>query len=343
MADEFEPPELGPLRDNSVLWRVCMWGGAATVAVAAALLITQTDIGSGRLVEALAQPRTAGPQVAANDDLLKRVEAQRVEETRHLEARIRELAADRERLSARLASLEQNFTDITGSIKRDLAIVAATAPNAKPVQEVRPAAPVLSPPPTATPADSQSAAPKAETRIDNKIEAKPEAKVEPKPEPKADAKPQAKVETPAEPKPEAKADVKAETPAAKTDAAEAAAGDKPAAVPMPPARVAALSPQATETATDAARKSQLGVEIGGARSMEILNARWAAVKANFGPLIEGLSPLVRHDNRPGIIPYRLIVGPLPNGAAAAELCARLHASKVACRTTPFTGDKFAHQ
>ncbi|MBS0535361.1 MAG: hypothetical protein JSR72_14985 [Proteobacteria bacterium] len=332
MADEFEPPELGPLRDNSVLWRVSMWGGAATVAVAAALLITQTDIGAARLVDALAQPRTAGPQVAANDELLKRAEAQRLEETRHLEARIRELAADRERLSARVASLEQNFTDITGSIKRDLAIVAATAPNAKPVQESRPAAPALSPPPTATPADAQPAAPKAE------------AKVEPRSEAKAEAK-EARVETKPEVKPEAKAEMKSEAPAAQLEAPAAAteAPAQAATVPMPPARVAALSPQATEPAADATRKSQLGVEIGGARSMEILNARWAAVKANFGPLIEGLSPLVRHDNRPGIIPYRLIVGPLPNGAAAAELCARLHASKVACRTTPFTGDKFANQ
>jgi len=325
MADEFEPPELGPLRDNSVLWRVSLWGGAATVAVAAALLITQTDIGSGRLVEALAQPKTASPQTAGNDELLKRVEAQRVEETRLLEARIRELSADRERLNARLASLEQNVTDITGSIKRDLAIVAATAPTARPLPEARPAAPVLSPPPTATPAEAQPA-PKAEAKV--------EAKPEPKPEPKAEVKTEAK--------PEAKADP---APAAKPEAA-AAPAEAPAqaaAVPMPPARVAALAPPAAEAANDATRKSQLGVEIGGARSMEILNARWAAVKANFGPLIEGLSPLVRHDNRPGIVPYRLIVGPLPNGAAAAELCTRLHASKVACRTTPFTGDKFATQ
>ena len=112
---------------------------------------------------------------------------------------------------------------------------------------------------------------------------------------------------------------------------------------MPPVRTAAVSPQAPEPAPEAVHTSQLAVEIGGARSMEILNARWAAVKANFGPLIEGMSPLVRHDNRPGIVPYRLIVGPLPNGAAAAELCNRLHAAKVACRTTTFTGDKFARQ
>jgi hypothetical protein len=325
MADEFDPPELGPLRDNSVMWRVSMWGGAATVAVAAAILITQTDIGAGRLVTALSQPKPAPEQVAANDDLLKKVEAQRVEENRRLEARIRELIADRDRLNQRLTSLEQNFTDITGTIKRDLAIVAATGPSAKPVPEARTAAPVLSPPPTAAPSEPQ---PKAE-----------EAKVEPKIEPKIEPKPEAKVETKVEAKVETKPDVKPET--AKPAAAETSAAT--AAVPMPPARVATLTPQTSEAAPETSRKPLIAVEIGGARSMEILNARWAAVKANFGPLIEGLSPLVRHDNRPGIVPYRLIVGPLPNGAAAAELCNRLHASKVACRTTTFTGDKFAQQ
>ena len=332
MADEFEPPELGPLRDNSVMWRVSMWGGAATVAVAAAVLITQTDVGAGRLVSALSQPKPAPLQMADNGDLLKQVEAQRVDENRRLEARIRELTADRDRLNARVASLEQNFTDITGTIKRDLAIVAATAPSARPVPDARPAAPVLSPPPTATPSEAQPAAPKPEPKVEAKIETAPASKSETKPEAKPEMKPEAKPEVKSEAKPEA---------AKEAVAAEAAAPT--AAVPMPPARVAALAPQATEAAPDASRKQQIAVEIGGARSMEILNARWAAVKANFGPLIEGLSPLVRHDNRPGIVPYRLIVGPLANGAAAAELCTRLHASKVACRTTTFTGDKFAQQ
>ena len=341
MADEFEPPELGPLRDNSVFWRVSMWGGAATVAVAAAILITQTDIGTGRLVEALSQPKAATSQVASNDDLLKKVEAQRLEETRRLEASVRELTADRDRLNQRLASLEQNFTDITGSIKRDMALVAATAPTARPIQDSRAAAPALSPPATATPAETQPTAPKAEAKVEAKVDAKPETK----PEAKAEVKPEAKAEPAPAPKAD-KPDARAEaTPAAKPGApASAASADTPAqAVPMPPARVAGLAPTASDAATEGSRKGQLAVEIGGARTMEILNARWAAVKANFGPLMEGLSPLVRHDNRPGIVPYRLIVGPVPNGAAAAELCTRLHASKVACRTTTFTGDKFAQQ
>ncbi|MFA6265256.1 MAG: hypothetical protein WC670_06020 [Pseudolabrys sp.] len=308
MADDLEPPELGPLRDNSVLWRLSLWGGAATVAVAAAALITQSDIGADRLLAVLAPQSqiasSAGPQLASNDDLVRRVEAQRVDENRRLEARIRELSADRDRLNSRVALLEQNLSDVTGSIKRDLAVIAATSPKAMPAAHPASPAPVLTAPP-ATAAAPEAAA--STRKNDTKAMPPPEAA----PAPVAEAR-----------KP-----------------AEAAIAPPPqiALVPMPPARVAAVTPPAQV----AEHKPELAIEIGGARTMDILNARWVAVKANFGPLIEGLSPLVRHDARPGIIPYRLIVGPLPNGAAAAQLCSRFAASKVPCRTTEFTGDKFA--
>ncbi len=44
MADAFDPPEHGPLRDTSTMWPQPV-GSAATVAVAAALLILNADLG----------------------------------------------------------------------------------------------------------------------------------------------------------------------------------------------------------------------------------------------------------------------------------------------------------
>jgi hypothetical protein len=88
---------------------------------------------------------------------------------------------------------------------------------------------------------------------------------------------------------------------------------------------------------------QLAVDLGGARSMEILQARWIAVKANFGPYLTGLRPLAVRDHRRGVIPYRLIVGPLPNAAAAAEICKRFAASHVGCRSTKFAGEPLVIQ
>ncbi|WP_137044837.1 hypothetical protein [Pseudolabrys sp. FHR47] len=272
------------------MWRLSLWGGAATVAVAATLLILNADLGLDRVVLALSQPAPA-QQAAVEDTLLKRVEAQRAEENRRLETRLRELAADRDKLSARLAALEQNFSDLTGSIKRDISAVAATALAAK--QETPQAAapaPVLTAPPVTT--------------------AAPIVRPEPAPQPSP-------AEVPA------RADVAAEKPPQMVN------------VPMPPTRVAT----ATQAAPEEPRKPELGVDLGGARSMEILQARWVAVKANFGPVIEGLRPLAGYDDRPGIIPYRLIVGPLPNGAAAAQICSRLHASKVPCRPVDYAGEK----
>ena len=43
MADPFDRPEYGPSRDTTVMWRLSLWGGAATVAVAATILIVNAD------------------------------------------------------------------------------------------------------------------------------------------------------------------------------------------------------------------------------------------------------------------------------------------------------------
>lgn len=287
MAVEQEPPELGQLRDSSVLWRASLWGGAATVALAAAILITQTDIGAQRLQMAFSSEQAHKPITQA--DFVPRSDADALKrQTMRLEAQLRDLAADREKLNARIATLEASLSDMTGSIKRELAVAAA-----KPATP----APAVSAPLTAPPARLEPVAPQ---------EAKAEAKAEPKREPKP------------------------ESAVAPSDHPQAAPplGE---AIPLPPMRIAA------------AATGDLGVDLGGARSLEIMQARWAAVKANFGPLLSGLQPLVAHDQRPNVIPYRLIVGPLPNAAAAAQVCARFAASKVTCRTTKFAGEPLTLQ
>ncbi|MDO9412707.1 MAG: hypothetical protein Q7T81_09060 [Pseudolabrys sp.] len=285
MDEQEEPPEIGRLSDNSGLWRASLWGGAATLALAAAVLITQTDVGAQRLQSVFASEPAMMPVTQA--DFVPKEDAEALKrETARLEAQVRDLAADREKLNARIATLEANLTDVTGSIKRELAAVAAK--------------PVASPPVIAAPVSA------------------PPAKLEPiEPEPKA-----------AEPKPE---------PAPAAAVAPAPPVGEP--VPLPPVRMAAVNP--VDPAVAAPKDGAIGVDLGGARSLEIMQARWAAVKANFGPLLNGLHPLVAQDNRPNMIPYRLIVGPLPNAATAAQVCARFAASKVTCRSTRFAGDPLA--
>ncbi|MDO8874905.1 MAG: hypothetical protein Q8M24_01250 [Pseudolabrys sp.] len=286
MAVEQEPPELGPLRDNSILWRISLWGGAATVAMAAAVLMTQTDIGAQRLQ--MVMRSEPAPKPITQADFVPRAETDTLRrETLRLESQVRELAADRDKLNARIAALETSLSDMTGSIKRELAAVAAK-PVAVPVAPPATQAPVISAPPTAPPARLQPLDP------------------EPTREPGLDT-------------------------VAKTGVQPQAAPPLGEPVPLPPMRVASAS------------TGEIGVDLGGARSLDIMQARWAAVKANFGPLLTGLNPLVARDPRPNMIPYRLIVGPLPNAAAAAQVCARFAASKVTCRTTKFAGEQLTMQ
>jgi len=131
------------------------------------------------------------------------------------------------------------------------------------------------------------------------------------------------------------------TPPAAPPPPAQAVSPAPAAVPMPPTRVAAAP--ADEPAAEAPKKPEIGVDIGGAPNLDVLGMRWAAVKANYGPLLAGLHPLAAQNRRPGATDLRLLVGPLPNAAAAAQLCARFAAVKINCRTTKFDGERMAQR
>jgi hypothetical protein len=111
-------------------------------------------------------------------------------------------------------------------------------------------------------------------------------------------------------------------------------------VPLPPVRV--TSAPVEEPANEAPRKPEIGVDLGGAANLEILSARWTAVKANFGPQLSGLYPRAIVSNRAGA-EYRLLAGPLPNNAAAAQLCARFVTARVTCRTVRFEGERLVQR
>ncbi|HEY0299876.1 MAG TPA: hypothetical protein VGC36_00975 [Rhizomicrobium sp.] len=356
MAEEEEPPELGRLPDTSVLWRASLWGGAAIVALATAILITQTDIGAQRL-QSVFSSETPPSRVVTQADFVPPpdTEAQK-RETARLEAQVRELAADRERLTARIAILEQNLSDVTGSLKRELA-AAATRPAAP--------APMVAAPTTAPPARSEPVG-KNDSKTDIKNDGKnpqettQEAKL---PQP---GEAQTGRDTDEDAKTAEAKMAEAKTAEAMAAAAKAAASlpqiaaIQPAA-PQPPAEPEPSAPQSSGPQvapplgepiplppmpiagelSHSGPSKEVGIDLGGARSLEIMQARWAAVKANFGPLLNGLRPLVARDPRPHMTPYRLIVGPLPNAAAAAQVCARFAASKVTCRTAKFAGAQLA--
>jgi TolA-binding protein len=106
-------------------------------------------------------------------------------------------------------------------------------------------------------------------------------------------------------------------------------------IPLPPTRTAALEENAPPI-------RELGVDVGGAASLDGLRAHWAALKANIGPDIVGLSASFTVRQKPaGGTDYRLVLGPLPNTATAFRLCTKLIAARVNCRAGTFSVQRFA--
>lgn len=135
--------------------------------------------------------------------------------------------------------------------------------------------------------------------------------------------------------------IQAQAPA--ENAPPPAAEAKTQLVPIPPVRVAATAVNAP-TAEPPPAKAEFGIDLGGAGTLEALRVHWVAVKANYGPLLNGLHPLAsRHTKQPGGVDYRLLAGPLPNAAEAAKLCARFPVTRMGCRPARFVGVQLAGQ
>lgn len=267
-------------RDLNALFWLGGWGGAAAVALTALAITSQTETATERLRRIFAFNEPAGiaqmpPRVAQLESDVQLIAAQ-----------VRALSVERERLLGRIALLESNIDDMTGTIKKQAAATAA-ALAAK----------------TAPPAPPAIAAPAAS--------------------PSTPAKDIAATSTPSP------------APAPKIEPSTTGA------IPLPQARLAAALP--TETETPAGQnQSEFGLDLGGATTIDGVRQRWISVKANFGPLLSGMHPLAAHERRPGG-GYRLVVGPLPNTAAATGLCAHFAAARTACRAVKFDGEQIAQR
>jgi hypothetical protein len=320
------PTDIDTARRNEqrALWRLTAWGGAAAVALISAALASQTGSGRERLKLAFngaAEPNRTAMVAAAE----QRAEAAQAE-TRRLAGKLRELSADRDRLGARLASLERNLDDITGSIGKQTAATPKPpeAAAAVPVLPSPIATITIKPPPLkAASVDAPLFMPASPAATTFRTDTPPQPPAKPAAPPVAAAPP-----PPAAAAPPPATAAPPEMPVKPPVVVE---------VPMPPVRLAAVPPIQPR----APSKPELGVDLGGALSMGFARARWAEVKANFGPLLADLHPLVLHDRRFGHAPYRLLIGPLPTSTTAARLCAKLVANRVACHPARFAGEPLA--
>ena len=313
MAINTAPPEPDlpnihtPLRTRP-LWRPFGWGSAATIALAAVAFTSQSEDGGKRLQLALAYGSEPGRAVAEIPPLAAEAEAKA--ETKRLAAQVRELAADRERLTTRIATLERNLEDMTGSIKQQSErLAAARAANTPPPA---PSAPATTP---AIVAATRPPTPALPALMPLAIPALSEAAASWPP-----------TTTPPE----------AAEPATPRESAQPAAGPAP-----PPVRVAA-APASESAAAPPPAKPDYGIDLGSAGSLEALRIHWAALKANYGPLLVGLHPVAaQHPKHPAGVTYRLVAGPLPNAAEAARFCASFPVTRTGCRPALFNGLQLA--
>jgi hypothetical protein len=98
------------------LWRLVTWGATAATALLIAVLASRGVVGSQRAAVAAA---TVGTGVATPVRILpipRPVDAP--DETKRLSDAVTQLAAEDSRIKARLAAIEQDISDVTGSIAR---------------------------------------------------------------------------------------------------------------------------------------------------------------------------------------------------------------------------------
>jgi hypothetical protein len=329
MATNSTPPDPDlpntrkPLRTRP-LWRLFGWGSAACIALAAVALTSQTEAGSKRLqlalfygsepvhVVAVIPPRAPGATAEA--------------ETMRLAAQLRELATDREQLKARIAMLERNLEDMTGSIKLQSEQLAAARAAAVTTPQLELRAPAT------TPALFAPATPPASALPAITAPAMPLGSVLPPLAPQA--MPALIVTAASWP---------ATHPEAEKPTVQAnGAGSENDPARLPPVRVATAPANEPVAEPPEPAKDEFGIDLGGANSLEVLRIHWATLKANYGPLLVGLHPVAtQHPKRPTGVTYRLVAGPLPDAAEAARLCARFPVLRTGCHPAKFIGAQLA--
>jgi hypothetical protein len=123
------------------------------------------------------------------------------------------------------------------------------------------------------------------------------------------------------------------------------------AAPLP--EIAAIPPKVTEEAEPdsapealelVARRTEFGVDVGGANSVPGLRALWRGLlKSRTNAALTTLRPIiVIKENNNGLgMQLRLVAGPINDAAAAAKICATLTVNDRGCTTTVFEGQRLA--
>lgn len=359
--------------DRKMLWQLGSWAGAALGALAFAFLAAQS-------AHVMRSDVAAANELVRQNQQIALAASERESDTRRLVSAIDTLNADRDRLYSRVSGLEQNLDSVTSSIKQQTRTLIAPAPlpTAPPIGSAPETIAPQSPTPPASSLPAIPSTPQADTDQKDPAKDKESAKAA-RPASKADkdatpsksapvttaksetakpeiAKPEPTKADAAKPepsKPEAAKSTEVEKPVGADKVAEAAKPAEPqstAAVadvaPAPPpspivtAAIPPLENKSEAVPEIPAAKTEFGVDLGTASSIEGLRALWRATQTSNAKLMGPLRPVIAIKERSGLgMQLRLVAGPLTDAAAAARICAVLSESDRPCETAFFDGQR----
>jgi hypothetical protein len=355
LAASFEPENSGFMSglladedvfDRRATWRLGLWSVASIGAVVLAVYASHSSIAPRR-------DQVASLDLARQQQQIQTIAKESQNESRRLASAIDTLNGDRDRLYYRVSALEQGLESVTGTIAKQN--VAAASPQApppaalapteppQPIAQNQPAAPVVSPVATVT---KTADVPKASDKTD--VAAAPEQA----PVVIASAAPKPQTTPAAAPTPSLAAAKSLMGPP------DAAAGkliesEKASKATPPKPEVMAASGPADEVEADASapgatqlavQRTEFGVDVGGANSVNGLRALWRGLlKSKSNAALTTLRPIiVIRENSNGLgMQLRLVAGPLTDAAAAAKICAGMVANERPCETAVFDGQRLA--
>jgi TolA-binding protein len=325
--------------DRRSLWRLGSWGVGSVAAVVVAVMASQWSIGARR-------DQIASADLVRQSQQIQSVAKESQNEARRLASAIDTLNGDRDRLYSRVTVLEQGLDSVTGSIARQNS--AASSPQAGPSLLSALEQPAFLTPPAA-PATTVAALTEKPRDVAPRQPGSMPASTAPasansSAETNTDKAPTA---TPATPLMPSRSMMAPPDPAA----AKLIAAEQPpeiiTAAPAP--EVVASAPAAPEPALSkasaeiAVQRTEFGVDLGGANSIDGLRALWRAVLKSNAAAITSLRPIIvvkERSNGLGM-QLRLVAGPLSDAAAAAKICAALIESERFCETSVFDGQRLA--
>ncbi len=347
--------------DGRAKWRLAFWAAGSLGALVIAILASQASIERRR-------DQVAAADLARQSQQIQRLAKESQHEATRLAAAIDTLNADRDRLYARLGSLEQGLDSVTGSIAKAQASTKAQAAADKALAASLPEIPVKETAPPVAGVESKAAAPQSAAHAPvmpapakrAAESAPPTAAAEPS-LPSAASTPAAAQAVAPQPTPDPAAS-KPEPTRSERPAPGAIASMPPPGQPLmasrsvlappdagasklsAPASLAAVAApaavpeaEASEDTPVAVPRTSFGVDLGGANSVEGLRTLWRRMTKTHKALGE-LRPIIMVKENVSGGQFRLVAGPFDDAAEAAKLCVTLGADR-GCETTVFDGQR----